>query len=150
MNSSNIFFETPETPEIIVNKLKKGEWNDILNSLCKVDANSMYLDYIYFKYFATKETYGILTNYIMSHINNILLAYDAFTVHVNMKTLTVLEIDKHMTFIQSISALLKESYSNKMNKCYVYNATFVFSKVLKLVSLFIDPETQQKIELVTK
>jgi len=37
-----------------------------------------------------------------------------------------------------------------MNKCYVYNATFVFSKVLKLVSLFIDPETQQKIELVTK
>jgi hypothetical protein len=150
MNSSNIFFETPETPEIIVNKLKKGEWNDILNSLCKVDANSMYLDYIYFKYFATKETYGILTNYIMSHINNILLAYDAFTVHVNMKTLTVLEIDKHMTFIQSISALLKESYSNKMNKCYVYNATFVFSKVLKLVSLFIDPETQQKIEVVTK
>lgn len=150
MNSSNIFFETLETPEIIVNKLKKGEWNDILNSLCKVDANSMYLDYIYFKYFATKETYGILTNYIMSHINNILLAYDAFTVHVNMKTLTVLEIDKHMTFIQSISALLKESYSNKMNKCYVYNATFVFSKVLKLVSLFIDPETQQKIEVVTK
>jgi len=150
MNSSNIFFESPETPEIIVNKLKKGEWNDILNSLCKVDANSMYLDYIYFKYFATKETYGILTNYIMSHINNILLAYHAFTVHVNMKTLTVLEIDKHMTFIQSISTLLKESYSNKMNKCYVYNATFVFSKVLKLVSLFIDPETQQKIELVTK
>jgi hypothetical protein len=64
-----------------------------------------------------------------------------------MKTLTVLEIDKHMIFIQSISALLKETYSNKMNKCYVYNATFVFSKVLKLVSLFIDPETQQKIEL---
>ena len=150
MNSSNIFFETPETPEIIIGKLKKGEWNDILNSLCKVDANSMYLDYIYFKYFATKETYGILTNYIMSRINNILLAYDAFTVHVNMKTLTVLEIDKHMTFIQSISSLLKESYSNKMNKCYVYNATFVFSKVLKLVSLFIDPETQQKIEVVTK
>jgi hypothetical protein len=150
MNSSNIFFETPETPEIIIRKLKKGEWNDILNSLCKVNENSMYLDYIYFKYFATKETYGILTNYIMSHINNILLAYDAFTVHVNMKTLTVLEIDKHMTFIQSISALLKESYSNKMNKCYVYNAPFVFSKVLKLVSLFIDPETQQKIEVVSK
>jgi len=150
MNSSNIFFETQETPEIIIGKLKKGEWNDILNSLCKVDANSMYLNYIYFKYFATKETYGILTNYIMSHINTILLEYDTFTVHVNMKTLTVLEIDKHMTFIQSISALLKETYSNKMNKCYVYNATFVFSKVLKLVSLFIDPETQQKIELVTK
>ena len=71
MNSSNIFFETQETPEIIIGKLKKGEWNDILNSLCKVDANSMYLDYIYFKYFATKETYGILTNYIISHINNI-------------------------------------------------------------------------------
>ena len=107
----------------------------------------MYLDYIYFKYFASKETYGILTNYIMSHINTLLLEYNTFTVHINMKTLTVLEIDKHMTFIQNISALFKETYSNKINKCYVYNATFVFSKVLKLVSLFIDPETQQKIEL---
>ena len=146
--TSNIF-ET-HTPEIIINKIKKGEWNDILNSLCRTDGNSIYLDYIYFKYFATKETYEILTNYIMFHINAILSAYDTFTVHVNMKTLTIVEIDKHIAFIQSISSTLKETYSNRMKKCYVYNATFIFSKVLSLLSLFIDQETQRKVELVTK
>jgi hypothetical protein len=148
INSSNIF-ET-QTTETIIHKIKKGEWNDILNNLCRIEEDAMFLDYTYFKYFATKVTYGILTNYIISNINNILSVHDTFIVHVNMKTLTVLEFDKHMSFIQSISALLKESYSNKLNKCYIYNATFVFSKLLSLVSLFIDPETQQKIEVITK
>lgn len=146
--TSNIFETQIQTPEIIINKIKKGEWMDILNSLCRTDGNSIYLDYIYFKYFATKETYEILTNYIMFHINTILSIYDTFTVHVNMKTLTIIEIDKHMAFIQSISRTLKETYSNRMKKCYVYNATFIFSKILSLVSVFIDPETQQKVELV--
>lgn len=149
INSSNIFSES-HNPEIIMRKITKGEWNDILNNLCRTESNSIFLDYIYFKYFATKETYGILTNFIMSHINNILTSYDTFTVYVNMKTLTLLEIDKHMSFIQNISGVLKDTYSNKMNKCYIYNSTFVFSKILKLVALFIDQETQQKIEIVSK
>jgi hypothetical protein len=73
-----------------------------------------------------------------------------FNVHANLKNLTLADIDKHKEFIQNISIILKQKYTNKLTKCYIYNAPFVFSQILNIVSLFIDKETQTKIQLVQK
>ena len=73
-----------------------------------------------------------------------------FNVHANIKNLTLADIDKHKEFIQNISIILKQKYTNKLTKCYIYNAPFVFSQILNIVSLFIDKETQTKIQLVQK
>ena len=148
-NSSNIFFES-QNPETIVSKIKKGEWIDILNSLCIVNDNILILDYIFFKYFASKETYDMLTNHIMTRINTILKTYDTFIIHINVKSLTLIDIEKHLNFLQTFSLSISEIYSTKMLRCYVYNSTYVFSKLINLLSMFIDPKTKQKIEVVSK
>jgi hypothetical protein len=135
--------------EKIVNKIKNGQWNDILANLCCIKENTIILDFIYFKHFAHNNTYDMILNYIITNINNILLQYSDFDVHVNLKNLTIIDIDKHKLFIQNISSLLKDKYPQKLSKCYVYNAPFVFAQFLNIVSIFIDKDTLRKIQLVS-
>jgi hypothetical protein len=59
--------------------------------------------------------------------------------------LTLVEIDKHKNFIQYLSTFLKDKYPQKMEKCYIFNAPFVFSQLFHIISMFIDKETQSKI-----
>ena len=134
--------------EKIILKIKKGEWTDIYKGLCHVTNNSIAMEYIYFKHFATKDTYPIIQAILTNNIDAILLNNDNFIFHVNMKNLTISEINKHRDFIQHISKLLKDNYPNKLYKCYVYNAPFIFSQVLNIISLFVDKETITKIEVI--
>ena len=68
----------------------------------------------------------------------------------NLKKITLIDIDKHKEFIQDMSIYLKDKYPDKLTKCYIYNAPFVFSQIFNIVSLFIDKDTQTKIELIIK
>ena len=134
--------------EKIISKIKNGEWNDIFEGLCSIKDNVLILDYIFFKHFATKVTYSIIINYVTNNIDTILSNNEKFTVYVNLKKLTLGDIDKHKDFIHDLSLFLKDKYPDKLTKCYIYNAPFVFSQIFNIVSLFIDKDTQLKIELV--
>lgn len=148
--SNEIFSEINEnsSSEKIIHKVKNGEWRDILNGLCCIKENSIVLNYIYFKYIAKDETYSYILNYITNNIDKVLQTNNQFIVHVNMKNLTIVDIDKHKIFIQNISGFLKDKYPQKLSKCYVYNAPFIFTQIFAIVSMFIDKDTQKKIELV--
>lgn len=148
--SNEIFSENIEnsSSEKILDKIKNGGWKDILNGLCSIKENSIILNYVYFKYIANNETYNHILNYITNNIDNILVTNNYFIVHVNMKNLSIVDIDRHRTFIQQISRFLKNKYPQKLSKCYVYNAPFIFAQFFAIVSMFIDKDTQKKIELV--
>lgn len=153
MNAKIDFFEKNmdiETSGKINSDIQNSNWNNILNGICSINDDSIILDYLYVKHFATQVTYYIILNHITTNIDAILLENPNFNVHVNIKNLTLSDIDKHKEFIQNISIVLKQKYPNKLTKCYVYNAPFVFSQILNIVNLFIDKETQTKIELVKK
>jgi len=122
---------------------------DIIHHLCfNINKNDIILDYKYFKMCAFQETYEILIKYIVDVINTVLLAYPDFSFHINMKSLTLSDIDKYYTFIQSISETLKSAFPNKLNKCCIYNAPFIFSQLFNTLSCFIDKNTQKKIQMV--
>lgn len=142
-------FSEPPSSEKIITKIQGGEWNDIINSICNVKHNLVILDNNYFKYFASKETYDIILSRVINNIDHILSIYEGFIVHINMKNVTLSDIDKHLKFIQTISTRLKDKYPNKLIKCYIHNAPFVFSQILNIISLFIDKETREKIQVVT-
>lgn len=153
MEQSNEIFTENEcdiTSEKIIDKIKKGELNDILSKLCFINKNALIIDYIYFKYLATENTYSYILMYITNNIDNILLTNNDFIVHVNMKKISLSDVDKHQIFIQNLSLYLKERYPDKLAKCYIYNAPFVFKQIFNIINVFIDKETQKKIELVKK
>jgi len=149
MNSTMHLFSEPPSSEKIITKIQSGEWSDIMKCICNVKNNFVILDNNYFKYFASKETYDIILSCIINNIDHILSQYEGFIVHINMKNVTLSDIDKHLKFIQTISTRLKDKYPNKLTKCYIHNAPFVFSQILNIISLFIDKETREKIEVVT-
>ena len=146
--SINNIFSANDNIEKIIDNIKKGNINDILSKLCFVQKNAVIINYIYFKYLATETTYNYILMYITNNIDNILLNNSEFIVHVNMHKLSISDIDKHQTFINNLSFVLKEKYPNKLLKCYIYKAPFMFKQIFNMISVFIDKETQEKIELV--
>lgn len=142
-------FEEKDTSEQIMSKIKNGDWTDILEKLCYVNDNYAILDYKYFKHFAVTNTYTLIINYITTNLDDILKNYPCFNIQLNVKNLTIVDLDKHKLFIQQMSIYFKEKYPNKLLKCYIYNAPFIFSQLFNIVSKFIDKETQQKIELIS-
>lgn len=133
----------------IIDNIQNGQWTEILNNLCYIKENTIILDYIYFKHFAHKNTYDIILNYIVHNIDHLLSKYKNFDMHVNLKNFTVIDIDKHKTFIQNAAEHLKDRYPEKLAKCYIYNAPFIFSQFYNIINLFIDKNTQKKIQLVS-
>ena len=133
---------------ICIEKIKKSDGAEILKKMCYIKENYIILNYIYFKYFATTENYNSILHYIANNIDSILLNNNNVVVHINMKNLTISDIDKHKSFIQYISVYFQEKYPKKLEKCYIYNSPFVFNQLYNMVCMFIDKETQKKIELV--
>ena len=150
IETNNMFSEIEDNnnSEKIIEKIKKGELNDILNKFCFIDKNAIIINYIYFKYLATEQTYSFILIYITNIIDTVLLNNNELIIYINTKKLTLFDIDKHKIFIQNISCYFQEKYPDKLKKCYVYNAPFVFKHFFNIISAFIDKKTIDKIELV--
>ena len=126
------------------------EPNFILQNLCFIleNTNNILLDYRYFKFFITPDKYEIVFDYFYKLLKQVLENHDNFNIYVYMKTLSLTDIEKYYNFICKISQIMKTDFQDKMEKCYIYNASFVFSQLIKVISKFIDKKTKDKIQLV--
>lgn len=129
---------------------QNGKFQELLNYFCQVKENDIIINYYYFKYLGTSQTYNIFTNLVVGHIDNILQNYENFNVHVSIHKLSVMEIHKHLSYIRNVSELLKTKYQNKMEKCCIYNSSNLFSQIYEIILPLIDIDTQKKIEVVYK
>jgi hypothetical protein len=132
----------------IFTKIKNLEIEEILNNFCCVKNDTVFIEYVYFKYLSSNDTYNLITQHLINILDNVLLKNKLFTIHINMNSLTLNEINTHRKFICVVSTLFKNKYPNKLAKCFIHNAPKVFSKIYSIISLFIDEETQLKIQLI--
>jgi hypothetical protein len=47
-----------------------------------------------------------------------------------------------------ISEVLKTSFPDNLEKCFIYKAPFIFSQFFSVISTFVDKKTLSKIELI--
>ena len=146
MLSAN-FFEI-KTDKIISKIKNNSSIHDLMNYICYTHENIIIMDYRYFKYIACENSYQLIINHFLRIINSILTNQSSFTVCICIKSLTIGDIEKHITFIKIFSNILKKTYENKLDKCYIYKAPFIFSQIYNIISCFIDKVTQQKIVIV--
>jgi hypothetical protein len=140
--------ECSSNSEKIITKIKNGDFTDIFENFIQIENNQITIHYIYFKHFASNSTYEFLTGLITNKIDPIINHYQIFIVHFNIKTFSLVELDKHKTYIYSVSNYFKERYPNKLEKCYVYNSSFLINQIYNIVSSFIDKDTLDKIEFI--
>ena len=65
-----------------------------------------------------------------------------------MNSLSIIDIEKHRIFFIMASKLFSEKYPDRLNKCFIYNAPYIFEKLFSMISMFIDKETQSKIRII--
>lgn len=126
------------------------EIKNVLHNFCYIqNDNNIIINHNYFKLLCKndQETY-ITLNYLIEQIERVLINYDTFNIHLNIKSLSLIELDKHKELIAMMSILLKQKFPDKLNNCFIYDAPFIFSSLFSLISSFIDKDTQKKIQLI--
>jgi len=124
---------------------------DFLKKTCFVyKENHIVINYSYLKWIMKNGVYTneSLIEYIMNVFKETLSYHKKIILHINSNHLTMMDIDKYYLFIKNISLIMKETFPNKLDKCFVYNAPFIFSKLFSILSVFIDKATLQKIKIV--
>jgi hypothetical protein len=122
--------------------------NDILNSMCAFNNNELYINYSSFKKIANADTYNYIINIFNVAMEKSIIENNTITVHMDMKGLTIVELDKHKNFIFTFSKLLQDKYPNKLEKCFIYNAPSIFIHVYNILKVCIDKNTLSKLIVV--
>jgi hypothetical protein len=136
---------------MVVQQNRMTSDEDVLKKACYLyKENQIVINYSYLKWIMKNGVYTneCLIEYIMNVFKETLLYHKNFILHMNSSHLTMMDIDKYYLFIKNISLIMKESFPNKLDKCFVYNAPFIFSKLFSILSVFIDKATLQKIQIV--
>ena len=132
-----------------INRIPLLVTDELLDSFCNITAdNKILLDYRIFKYIARTATYDTLIKQITKKINTVLRSRPHFSVHICTKLLTISGADKHILFIYKLTESLNSSYPDKLEKCYIYDAPFIFQKIIGMLSLIVDKKTLSKITIV--
>jgi hypothetical protein len=124
---------------------------EILFLFCNVNEdNEMIIDYRYFK--LLESINGLdkdyIIKYVMNNISIILKKQEHFVVHLCLHSLTLSDLEKHYTFMYKISEMLKTSFPDNLEKCFIYKAPFIFSQFFSVISTFVDKKTLAKVELI--
>jgi hypothetical protein len=114
------------------------------------EENEIILDCRYFKLiYNLNFTDG---DYIIQHVINIIRTTlekkELFIIHLCLKSLSLTDVDKYYKFICKISEVLKNTFPDKLEKCFIYKAPFIFSQLFSIISAFVDKKTMAKLELV--
>lgn len=104
---NELFNKTIYTTEFIVSKINGSDIKFILNGICYIKDDALVINYIWFKHFASIQTYDIIQQYLINNIDAILSKYTTFTVYLNMKSLSISQLDKHRNFLNLISSVFK-------------------------------------------
>jgi hypothetical protein len=144
----SLFNPVNNRTEKIKERIIANDLQFIINGICYLKDDSLILDFKYFKYFAQKSTYPLITQIITNKCDLILQKYPQFSVHLNVSSFNIAQLDNHRTYLAQFSQLFANKYPDTLKVCYVYNASFVFSKLFDIISLIVDKDTLTKIHLI--
>ena len=123
-------------------------FNEILNKICFMEGDKVFIDYKIMKQVLHVNTYDIVFEHLINVTKEILLHNEFINIHVFLKGLTITDMDKHRNFAIRIIKTFSEQFPNKLNVCNLYKTPAIFSQIFALVSMFIDKVTTHKIRVV--
>lgn len=121
---------------------------EILNKMCSSNLNEITFYYSVFKAIANTTTYPIILNYMYELAQRTLTIYPKVIIHANLKSITVGSIDTHKQFIMDAIKKMSVDFSDALELCYLYKTPFVFTQIYNIISIAIDKETKQKIQII--
>ena len=112
--------------------------------------NHAVFDYRYIKHNLNETNYPTILDHCIFVFSNILTNFPQIILHLCLKRMTVLDLEKNYKLLSHFCNTMKTRFPNKLKICYIYKPPFIFSQIIKLLSPFIDKETQAKMVLYQK
>ena len=93
----------------------------------------------------------VIINVIRNNMHEVLeRGYDKITIHVCLKSLSISQIDKYYSLFKDAANIFKQEFPDRLEKCYLYHCSTIFSYIYKLVSRLLEKETIERIEVYKK
>jgi hypothetical protein len=123
---------------------------ELLHNFCYISSNEndITLNFKSLKLINKQLSNDFLLEHLIKIVDLILTKNTLFNFHINVKSISILDVDKNKEFIQKASIVLKEKYPCKLDTCYIYEAPSMFNNIFKLIFAFVDKETQKKIKII--
>lgn len=108
------------------------------------------VDFRYFKIFAKPIIYDTIINHCISVFNQSLKESQrsTFFIHLNLQGLSLFDIENHYSFICKFAEVMKAKYPTHLEGCNLYKAPFIVNQLLRIISLFINKDTQKRFKVV--
>lgn len=108
------------------------------------------VDFRYFKIFAKPIIYDTIINHCISVFNESLKESQrsTFFIHLNLQGLSLFDIENHYSFISKFAEVMKAKYPTHLEGCNLYKAPFIVNQLLRIISLFINKDTQKRFKVV--
>jgi hypothetical protein len=123
---------------------------NILEKICYCKNNEIFLDYPYFKkltYTLNKTMLDIVVTHFIKTIDLALSHSPLFITHLNIKSLSLTDVEKYYLFIKQSSESMKAKYPEKLDKCIIYNSSSIFKQIFTILTCFMEKRTQEKFQL---
>uniref|UniRef100_A0A6C0E4W4 CRAL-TRIO domain-containing protein n=1 Tax=viral metagenome TaxID=1070528 RepID=A0A6C0E4W4_9ZZZZ len=131
-------------------KLNKNIYTpeNIFKNSCYIDQDNLIIQYSILKKILNKNTYDITTQIIINNIENILKNHKLITVHISLHKMYLIDLDKHYNYLLYLCELMKKQYPYALNKCFIYQPSFIYTKIYNVIASFFDKETRSKVRLI--
>jgi len=129
---------------------KKGvniHLNEIITLFCHNDKNTIFINFYCIKWFKNiekKKIIDIIRENILTVIEN---GYEKMTIHVCLKSLSVSQVDTYYSLFKDASTVFKNEFPERLEKCYLYHCSSIFTYIYKLISMMLEPSTLERVEV---
>ena len=134
-----------------VNNILNKSFGEILYSFCNINKDhDIIMDYRYFKFLYNLNGFDkeCIIQYIVNIVHEILKKKKTIVLHICFKSFTISDFDKYNAFFVQLFETMKNTFDDKLDKCFFYKAPFLFSQILAVLSMFFDKKILSKIQLV--
>jgi len=124
--------------------------NEIIPLFCNNKEDVMFINFYCIKWLKNIEKQMII-NIIRSNIITIIeKGYPKITIHVCLKSLSVSQIDTYYSLFKDASIIFKKEFPERLEKCYLYHCSSIFTYIYKLISTMLEKETLERVEVYKK
>jgi len=107
-----------------------------------------------FKTYGTSQNYEIVVNYLLTEINNIVLQYGSFNMHINLLSFSMSAVER---YTQAIQMFCNECFKNvnvkyidRMGTMYIYNTPNMIGAISATLIRFTNESIKDKMIYYTK
>lgn len=99
----------------------------LFHKVCNHRDNNIHVDSRYFKLLIKhKIDIQLIQDYICNVVEKVLLTHSKYEIHANAGSLSIFDFEKYKLFIHDMTNAFRMKFTNRLEKCYLYNTSIIF------------------------